>query len=86
LLTEAELDAGYYFKFIAGGLMRGAHADRAAYFSKALGAGGSPAWMTQDEVRALEEMNPLGGAAAALPIATNVGGRSPANTETPAGA
>lgn len=86
LLTEAELDAGYYFKFIAGGLMRGAHVDRAAYFSKALGAGGSPAWMTQDEVRALEEMNPLGGAAAALPIATNVGGSSPANTEPPAGA
>ncbi|MBK8121709.1 MAG: phage portal protein [Sulfuritalea sp.] len=72
LLTEAERDAGYYFKFIASGLMRGAHADRAAYFSKALGAGGSPAWMTQDEVRGLEEMNPMGGAAAVLPIATNV--------------
>ena len=72
LLTEKELDAGYYFKFIAAGLMRGAHADRAAYYSKALGAGGSPAWMTQDEVRSLEEMNPMGGAAAALPIATNI--------------
>lgn len=72
LLTESDLEAGCYFKFIASGLMRGAHADRAAYFSKALGAGGSPAWMTQDEVRALDELNPMGGAAALLPIATNV--------------
>jgi HK97 family phage portal protein len=85
LLTEKELDAGYYFKFIAGGLMRGAHADRAAYYSKALGAGGSPAWMTQDEIRGLEEMNPMGGTAAQLPVATNVGGK-PAITDTPAGA
>lgn len=72
LLTEQERESGYYFKFLAAGLMRGAHQDRAAYYSKALGSGGAPAWMTQDEVRALEEMNPMGGAAAALPIATNV--------------
>jgi len=72
LLSEKDIAAGYYFKFVASALMRGAHADRAAYFSKALGAGGSPAWMTQDEVRALEELNPLGGAAAALPVATNI--------------
>lgn len=72
LLSTKDIDNGYYFKFVASALMRGAHADRAAYFSKALGAGGSPAWMTQDEVRALEELNPLGGPAAALPIATNV--------------
>ena len=75
LLTEKERDAGYYFKFIASGLMRGAHADRAAYFSKALGSGGSPAWMTQDEVRELEELNPMGGDAAELPVASNVGGK-----------
>ena len=72
LLSAKDIDNGYYFKFVASALMRGAHADRAAYFSKALGAGGSPAWMTQDEVRALEELNPLGGTAAALPVATNV--------------
>lgn len=82
LLTEAERDAGYYFKFVAGGLMRGAHADRAAYYSKALGAGGSPAWMTQDEVRALEEMNPKGGVADSLPIATNVP-KGDSNVPTP---
>lgn len=74
LLTEAERSAGLYFKFIVAGLMRGAHEARANYYSKALGAGGSPAWMTQDEVRALDDLNPMGGAAAVLPEPTNVGG------------
>lgn len=72
LLTEAERRAGHFIKFNAAGLMRGSHKDRSEYFAKALGSGGSPAWMTPDEVRALEELNPLGGDAAKLPIATNV--------------
>jgi HK97 family phage portal protein len=72
LLSDKERADGYYFHHIAQGLMRGASKDRAEYYSKALGSGGSPAWMTQDEVRALEEFNPMGGVAAALPIATNV--------------
>lgn len=67
LLTKKERAEGYYFKFTAAGLLRGASKDRGEYFGKALGAGGSPAWMTQDEVRALEEMNPMGGDAAMLP-------------------
>lgn len=77
LLTAEERQQGYYSKFMAQALMRGASKDRAEYFAKALGSGGSPAWMTQDEVRALEEMNPMGGTAAALPIPTNVGGGKP---------
>lgn len=77
LLTEQEIRQGYYASFVAAGLMRGSMKDRAEYLAKALGAGGSPAWMTQDEVRGLEELNPMGGAAAALPIATNVGGGAP---------
>lgn len=81
LLTKAERAQGYYSKFMAQALLRGASTDRANYYSKALGAGGSPAWMTQDEVRALEEMNPMGGSAAALPIATNV--PKPADTNPP---
>lgn len=72
LLTKKERAQGLYLKFVAAGLLRGASKDRAEYFAKALGSGGSPAWMTQDEVRALEEFNPMGGAASALPIATNV--------------
>lgn len=72
LLTEKEVEQGYFVKFNAAGLMRGSHKDRSEYFSKALGSGGSPAWMTQDEVRALEEFNPMGGDAALLPKPTNV--------------
>lgn len=67
LLTEQERRQGFYFKFNANGLLRGSAKDRAEYYAKALGSGGSPAWMTQDEVRALEEMDPMGGAANKLP-------------------
>lgn len=77
LLTDKEAEDGYFIKFNAAGIMRGSHKERSEYFAKALGAGGSPAWMTQDEVRALEELNPMGGTAARLPIATNVGGTPP---------
>ena len=71
LLTEKERKAGYYFKFMAAGLLRGSHKDRSEYYAKALGSGGSPAWMTADEVRELEELNPFGGAASLLPVTTN---------------
>lgn len=72
LLSEKDSADGIYAKFLGQGLLRGSMKDRAEYFSKALGSGGSPAWMTQDEVRALEEMNPMGGAAGKLPTPTNV--------------
>lgn len=71
LLTKQERAKGLYFKFVAAGLLRGAAKDRAEYYAKALGAGGAPAWMTQDEVRGLEELNPFGGTASALPVTTN---------------
>lgn len=67
LLTKKDRADGLYFKFVAAGLLRGAAKDRAEYYAKALGSGGSPGWMTPDEVRALEEMNPMGGEAAKLP-------------------
>lgn len=47
-------------------LLRGDFKDQAEYFTKALGAGGTPAWMTQDEVRADAGLPPLGGSAAVL--------------------
>jgi len=56
---------------MAAGLLRGSHKDRSEYYAKALGSGGSPAWMTQDEIRELEELNPMGGAASLLPVTTN---------------
>lgn len=67
LLSKRERNGGYYFKHVAAGLLRGASQDRSEYFAKALGSGGGKAWMTQDEVRALEELNPFGGEASLLP-------------------
>lgn len=72
LLTKKERASGLYFKFVAAGLLRGAAKDRAEYYAKALGSGGSQAWMTADEVRGLEELNPMGGPASLLPAPTNV--------------
>lgn len=63
LLTPEERAAGYYTKFNPNALMRGAVKDRGDFYAKALGAGGTPAWMTQDEVRGLEELAPRGGPA-----------------------
>ena len=52
-------NASLYPRFSREGLLRGASQDRAAFYQAALGAGGSPAWMTQNEVRALENLNPV---------------------------
>ncbi len=83
LLTERDERSGVYVKFLPAGLMRGAIKDQGDYFAKALGSGGAPAWMTQDEVRELLEMNPMGGDAARLPIATNVPNQVPARDPEP---
>lgn len=41
------------------GLLRGDFKDQAEYYTKALGAGGQPGWMTPNEVRAERDMNPV---------------------------
>ena len=51
-------NADIYPRFSREGLLRGAARDRAEFYKAALGAGGSPAWMTPNEVRKLENMNP----------------------------
>ncbi|RUW55061.1 phage portal protein [Mesorhizobium sp. M1A.F.Ca.ET.072.01.1.1] len=71
-LLGDDTQEGYCAKFDLWALERGATKDRSEYFTKALGAGGTPAWMTQDEVRAKEGLNPKGGDAANLPKPTNV--------------
>lgn len=58
LLTEQEQNDGYYFKFTPNALMRGSSEARAKYYQTALGSLNSPGWMTPEEVRALEDMNP----------------------------
>lgn len=82
LLTEKERKQGYYFKFFANGLLRASAKDRADYYAKSLGSGGSPAWHTQDEIRALEECDPMGGEAAKLPPRMAAPAKAPA-PETP---
>jgi len=72
-LLDGPEDVGYYAKFNANGLLKGAHQDRAEFYSKALGTGGSPAYMTPNEIRALEDLNPIAGGDE-LPKPTNVGG------------
>jgi HK97 family phage portal protein len=57
LLTPQERADGYYAKFFDGELLRGAAKDRAEFYSRALGAGGSPAWLEINEVRGFEDMD-----------------------------
>lgn len=59
-LTEDEQDE-YYAKFNVGALLRGSLKDQAEFFAKALGSGGSQAWMTPDEVRDNFDRNPIEG-------------------------
>lgn len=40
-------------------LLRGDFKDQADYYTKALGAGGQPGWMTVNEIRAERDMNPI---------------------------
>lgn len=61
LLTDQDRRNGIFAKFTTQALLRGASKDRAEVFSRALGSGGSPAWMTQNEIRALEELNSIDG-------------------------
>lgn len=66
LLSREERADGYYFKFNAAGLLRGAMKDQGEFFARMLGAGGTRQVMTQDEIRELLELNPIGGEAAIL--------------------
>lgn len=84
LLTEDERAAGYYVKFFDSELLRGAAKDRGEFYARALGAGGSPAWMEVNEVRGLEDMDevewgsgqPLPPNAPAAPADTLPGGNA----------
>lgn len=71
LLTDAERKSGLYFKFTVNAMLHATAKDQGEYFAKALGSGGAPAWLTQDEIRELIERDPMGGTAAQLPVATN---------------
>jgi HK97 family phage portal protein len=55
MLSESD-QSEYHPKFNAGALLRGSMKDQADYFAKALGSGGSAAWMKQNEVRDLDDL------------------------------
>jgi HK97 family phage portal protein len=59
LIGQSDFLAGIKAKFNLSALMRGSFADRQSSFSKMLGAGGSPAWAEVNEVRELDDMNPV---------------------------
>lgn len=83
LLTEAEKDAdSHVIEFMRQALVRADLTARAEYYAKSLA--GNP-WMTQDQVRSLENMDPMGGSASELlppPNATK-GQEQPATSNTP---
>lgn len=54
LLSESELGE-YQFKYNVRALMRGTLKDQAEFFAKALGAGGQAPWMTQNEIREVDD-------------------------------
>ena len=62
LLAEAEVKAGYYFHHVVQGLLRGDAVSRANYYK----AGINDGWMTRNEARHLEELNPVPGLDAPL--------------------
>lgn len=74
-------DQDLYANFVMQGLMRGAAKDRAEYYTKALGSGGAPAWLTQNEVRLAEEQNPVDGGDELLRGSQNASGTPPAGPQ-----
>lgn len=57
LLSEVE-QSRYVVKFNDRALLRGTHKDQNESFARSLGSGGHAAWMTQNEVRELQDLPP----------------------------
>jgi phage portal protein BeeE len=70
LLNEDEQGEGYYTKFSPNALMRGAATDRANFYKAALGDTQRPGWMVKNEVRELEELDPVDGGDQFPPLIT----------------
>ena len=58
LLFDSE-KSRYFFWHNVDGLLRGDTKSRAEYFTRALGSVSTPGWMTPNEVRRLERLNPV---------------------------
>lgn len=57
LLSDEDLRAGYYTKFVVNAMMSANPTEKGEYYSKMLGSGGSKGWGTQNEVRDFEDMD-----------------------------
>lgn len=73
LLSPDDRRKGFFVKFVMEGLLRGDHKTRAAFYESAVTRAG---WMTRNEVRQLEDLNPIDGLDDIL---------QPANTGAPGG-
>lgn len=60
LLNEAE-EMDHFFKFVVNGLLRGDTSTRGEFYATALGSGGHEPFMTVNEIRELEDRNPIEG-------------------------
>jgi HK97 family phage portal protein len=79
LLTERETDGGLYYDMSVQGLLRGDAKTRGEFYQKAVLSG----WMTRNEVRGLEEMNPLPGLDEPLTPSNMMLGAEPPAVEAP---
>lgn len=69
----------FYAEFNADALLRGDTVARSNSYAQALGSGGHPPWLTVNEIRAMENRNPVeGGDQLANPVNMQTGG-NPAN-------
>ena len=77
LLTTAGKQT-HFVKFNATALLRGDSTARANYYKAGLGTTQQPGWLTQNDVRELEDMNPIEGGDELTPLITTMGKPAPA--------
>jgi HK97 family phage portal protein len=61
LLTKEDRQHGFYTGFVDADFLSPAIKDKAEFNKTALGGGGNPGWVTQNEVRGWDEMPPIDG-------------------------
>lgn len=71
LLTTSGKET-HFVKFNAMALLRGDSTARANYYKAGLGTTQQPGWLTQNDVRELEDMNPIEGGDALTPLITTM--------------
>lgn len=77
IFTEAERKAGYFVKFNLAGIMRGTAGERATFYHNAITDG----WMSRNEARQLEDMNPVEGLDEML-VSVNAAQQAPNNKQS----